>query len=266
MHIPLKDAVPDTVKIKTDALNLFYGSYHALKDVNMDVYDRKITAIIGPSGCGKSSLLRIFNRMNDLIPAARIEGVVLLDNESIYERAVDVVALRARVGMVFQRPNVFPMSIYDNVVIGPKRQGVKRRRQLDEIAEESLIKAALWDEVKDDLTAQGLSLPLGSQQRLCIARALAIHPEVILMDESCSALDPVSTLKIEELMLELARDYAIIIVTHNMEQALRVSDMAAFMMIDSDKIGRLVEYDSTDALFTNPKDKRTEDYITGRYG
>jgi len=255
-----------SVKIKTDALNLFYGSHHALKDINMKIYDKKITAIIGPSGCGKSTLLRVFNRMNDLIPIARIEGNVELDGEPIYGKSVDVAALRTKVGMVFQKPNVFPMSIYENVIIGPKRHGVKNKARLAEIAEHSLKQAALWEEVKDELKKPGLGLPLGSQQRLCIARALAVGPDVILMDESCSALDPESTMAIEELMLELAKDHAILTVTHSMEQARRVSDYSAFMMIDDEKRGTLVEYKTTDLMFTKPDDKRTEDYITGRYG
>ena len=254
------------IKLKTEAVNLFYDSYHALKDITMDILDRAITAIIGPSGCGKSTLLRLFNRMNDLIPGTKIEGQVLIDGVPIYDRAMDVVTLRRRVGMVFQKPNVFPMSIYENLVIGPKRHGISRRAELEVIVERCLSQVALWEELKDILKKPGLDLSPGQQQRLCIARALAVEPEVILMDESCSALDPESTMKIEELMLQLAKEYTIIIVTHNMEQAVRVSDMAAFMMIDDDKVGRLVEYAQTTEMFTLPKDKRTEDYITGRYG
>jgi phosphate transport system ATP-binding protein len=257
--------IPHT-KIRTVGLNMFYGAHHALKDIDMDIYEKEITAIIGPSGCGKSTLLRVFNRMNDLIPIARVEGQVVLDGGQIYGKGVDVAALRKKVGMVFQKPNVFPMSIFENVVIGPKRHGIKGKARLYEIAEQSLTQAALWHEVKDDLKKPGLGLSLGAQQRLCIARALAVEPEVILMDESCSALDPESTMKIEELMLEMALKYTIIIVTHNMEQALRVSDRSAFMMIDEEKIGRLIEYDLTDKLFSHPKYKQTEDYITGRYG
>jgi len=258
-------------KIETKAANLYYGAYHALKDVTMDIPDRAITAIIGPSGCGKSSLLRLFNRTNDLIPGAKVEGAILLDGVSIYGgNAIDVVSLRKKVGMVFQKPNVFPMSIYDNIVIGPRHHGVRRKPELDAIVEKSLTQVALWEEAKDQLKKPGLSLSPGEQQRLCIARALAVAPEVILMDESCSALDPESTMKIEELMLELATTYAILIVTHNMEQALRVSDMAAFMMIEQgekqDKVGTLVEYAPTTEMFANPKDRRTEDYITGRFG
>lgn len=257
---------PPEVKIQTEKTNLYYGTRHALRDITMGIPARAITAIIGPSGCGKSSLLRLFNRMNDLIPGARVEGKVFLDGLSIYEPAMDVVELRKKVGMVFQKPNVFPKSIYDNLVIGPRHQGVRRRAALDEIVERTLRQVGLWDEVKDQLKKPGLTLPLGTQQRLCIARALAVSPEVILMDESCSALDPESTLRVEELMLELAQTYAIIIVTHNMEQAVRVSDMAAFMMIDDDKVGILVEYAPTDQMFSSPRDQRTEDYITGRFG
>jgi len=257
------------VKIATKAVNLYYGSYHALKDVTFDIYEHAITAIIGPSGCGKTSLLRLFNRMNDLFPGTRVEGEILLDGVQIYDKDTDVVSIRQKVGMVFQKPNVFPMSIYENVIIGPKHHGIKNKKKLAEIAEKSLIQAALWEEVKDNLKKTGLSLSPGAQQRLCIARALAVEPDVILMDESCSALDPESTMKIEELMVDLSKNYAIIIVTHNMEQALRVSDMAAFMMIEFNgqtKVGKLVEYSPTAEMFANPKDKRTEDYITGRFG
>ena len=254
------------IKLKTIGSNLYYGARQALRDVSMDIPARAITAIIGPSGCGKSTLLRIFNRTNDLIPGVRIEGRILLDGASIYDKAMDVTLLRKRVGMVFQKPNVFPLSIFDNLVMGPRSHGIKSRAALDEIAERSLSAVALWDEVKDSLTKPAQDLQPGQQQRLCIARALAVEPEVILMDESCSALDPESTMKIEELMLELARRYTILIVTHNMEQALRVSDMSAFMMIDDEKIGRLVEFAPTAELFAHPKDKRTEDYITGRFG
>jgi phosphate transport system ATP-binding protein len=253
-------------KISTRSLNLFYGSFHALGDVSMDIAECTITAIIGPSGCGKSSLLRVFNRMNDLIPAARVEGEVLLDGDDAYDRLADVAALRKRVGMVFQKPNVFPMSIYDNIAIGPRHHGVRDRMDLEMIVQHSLEQVALWDELKDALKTPGQALPAGSQQRLCIARALAVEPEVILMDESCSALDPESTMKIEELMVGLSERYTIIIVTHNMEQALRVSDVSAFMMIDDAKVGRLVEYAPTTEMFANPQDQRTEDYITGRYG
>jgi len=253
-------------KLRLQAVNLFYSNFHALGDVTFEIPECAITAIIGPSGCGKSSLLRLFNRMNDLIPGVRVEGDIFLNDEAIYGKNMDVVNLRTKVGMVFQKPNIFPMSIYDNIVIGPKHHGIKNKQDLASIIERSLSQVALWDEVKDSLDKPGLGLAMGQQQRLCIARALAVEPEVILMDESCSALDPESTMKIEELMLELAQKYTIIIVTHNMEQARRVSDMAAFMMIDSEKIGRLIEYDKTSKIFINPEKKSTEDYITGRFG
>ncbi|MCL2764697.1 MAG: phosphate ABC transporter ATP-binding protein PstB [Treponema sp.] len=258
--------IDSNAKLKLQSVNLFYGDFHALGDVTFDIPECAITAIIGPSGCGKSSLLRLFNRMNDLIPGVRVDGSIFLNDIPIYGKNTDVVHLRQKVGMVFQKPNIFPMSIYDNVIIGPKHHGIKNKRDLEIIIERSLSQVALWDEVKDSLDKPGLGLAMGQQQRLCIARALAVEPEVILMDESCSALDPESTMKIEELMMELARNYTIIIVTHNMEQARRVSDMAAFMMIDKAKIGRLVEYERTSDIFLNPKDKRTEDYITGRFG
>jgi len=253
-------------KIITKAVNLYYGERHALKDITMDIPERAVTAIIGPSGCGKSTLLRIFNRMNDLIPGVKINGEILLDNIPVYDKNADVVSLRKKVGMVFQKPNVFPMSIYDNIVIGPRHHGIKNKGELDKIAERSLTQVALWDELKDNLKNPGQALSPGQQQRLCIARALAVEPDVILMDESCSALDPESTMKIEELMLELIKEYTILIVTHNMEQALRVSDMAAFIMIDDEKVGRLVEFAPTAEVFSSPKDPRTEDYITGRFG
>jgi len=254
------------VKLETRSLNLYYGAFHALSNVTFSIRDRSITAIIGPSGCGKSSLLRIFNRMNDLIPGARVDGEALIDNTRIYEKTVDVAMLRKRVGMVFQKPNVFPLSIYDNIAIGPRNHGTKKKKDLDIIVENSLTQVALWEEIKDILKKPGLELSPGQQQRLCIARALAVKPEVILMDESCSALDPESTMRIEDLMLKLAREYTILIVTHNMEQALRVSDMSAFLMLGPDKVGTLIEYSSTFDMFTSPKDKRTEDYITGRFG
>ncbi|MCL2539005.1 MAG: phosphate ABC transporter ATP-binding protein PstB [Oscillospiraceae bacterium] len=253
-------------KIRTEAVNLYYGASHALKDITIDIPECAITAIIGPSGCGKSSLLRLFNRMNDLIPGARVRGKVLLDEASIYGKEQDVVSLRKRVGMVFQKPNPFPLSIFDNTAYGPKRHGVKRSGELMRIVEQSLTQVALFDEVKDDLKRSAFTLSPGQQQRLCIARALAVEPEVILMDESCSALDPESTMNIEELMVGLAEKYTIIIVTHNMEQALRVSDMSAFLMIDEEHSGTLVEYAPTAQLFSTPADKRTEDYITGRFG
>ncbi|MBN1367246.1 MAG: phosphate ABC transporter ATP-binding protein [Dehalococcoidales bacterium] len=253
-------------KLKAEKVNLFYGTFQALRNITLDIPSCAITAIIGPSGCGKSSMLRLFNRMNDLIPGTRVEGNVELDGIQIYNPKIDVVELRKRVGMVFQKPNPFPMSIFDNVAYGPKRHGIKSRGELEEIVEKSLKHAALWEEVKDKLNQSGLALSGGQQQRLCIARVLAVEPEVILMDEPCSALDPVATLKIEDLMRSLAEDYTIIIVTHNMQQAARASDTAAFMMMEPDRAGVLVEYGPTTQLFTNPKDKRTEDYITGRFG
>ena len=253
-------------KLRTSAINLYYGTHHALGDIDFDIPARAITAIIGPSGCGKSTLLRLFNRMNDLIPGCTVNGEVFLNDVPIYDKEMDVVELRKKVGMVFQKPNLFPMSVYDNIVIGPRRHGVKNRNTLMEIAERSLSQVVMWDEVKDILNKPGLSLATGQQQRLCIARALAVEPEVLLMDESCSALDPESTMKIEELMQDLAEKYTIVIVTHNMEQAARVSDMAAFMMIDENKVGRLHEYSETSKMFISPKDKLTEDYITGRFG
>lgn len=253
-------------KIKTEALNLFYGNFQALGNVTMDIEECAITALIGPSGCGKSTLLRTFNRMNDLIPGVKVEGKILLDGNSIYDKQMDVVELKKRVGMVFQKPNVFPMSVYDNVIFGPKHHGIKQKSRLDEMVENYLQQVALWDEVKDKLKDSAFNLAPGEQQRLCIARALAVEPEVILMDESTSALDPESTMRVEELMRDLAKKYTIIIVTHSMEQAARVSDMTAFMMINDDRVGTLVEYASTEEIFANPKDKRTEDYITGRFG
>jgi phosphate transport system ATP-binding protein len=227
----------------------------------------RITAIIGPSGCGKSTLLRSLNRMNDLVPKTRLEGEVLLDGQNIYGSNVDVVDIRRRVGMVFQRPNPFPKSIYDNVTYGPRLYGVNRKADLNEIVERSLKQAALWDEVKDKLQQSGVALSGGQQQRLCIARALAVEPEVILMDEPCSALDPIATLKIEELMQELKKNYTIVIVTHNMQQAARVSDLTAMMMLaENRKSGTVIEFDVTQTIFTRPTDKRTEDYVTGRFG
>ena len=252
-------------KIKVENVNLFYGTSHALGDICADIYENTITAVIGPSGCGKSTFLRLFNRMNDLIPNVTIDGKILLNYINIYGKDTYVVELRKKVGMVFQKPNIFPMSIRENVIIGPKHHGMKKQ-DFDHIMERSLKQAALWDEVKDKLNSPGLSLSPGEQQRLCIARALAVEPDVILFDESCSALDPESTMRIEDLMIELAKKYTIIIVTHNMEQAARVSDMSAFFMIDDQKIGRLVEYAPTGDMFAHPKDKRTEDYITGRFG
>jgi len=257
---------PQRIKLETEAVNLYYGSFQALRNVTMGIRECAITAIIGPSGCGKSTLLRLFNRMNDLIPSVRVEGKVLLSDTSIYDKDMDVVELRKKVGMVFQKPNPFPMSVYDNIAIGPRHHGMKHEAELAGIVERCLREVTLWEEVKDKLKQSALDLSAGQQQLLCIARALAVEPEVILMDESCSALDPESTLKIEELMRDLVSKYTIIIVTHNMEQAARVSDMAAFMMMEQDKAGVLVEYAPTDLIFSNPKDKRTEDYISGRFG
>lgn len=259
-------AINNHVKLSTEGINLYYGGFQALRNITLHIPERAITAIIGPSGCGKSSLLRLFNRMNDLITGARVEGQIELDGINIYDKSIDVVELRKRVGMVFQKPNPFPMSVFENVAFGPKRHGSKNRGALEEIVEKSLRQAALWDEVEDKLGQSALALSGGQQQRLCIARVLAVEPEVILMDEPCSALDPVATLKIEDLMRSLAENYTIIIVTHNMQQAARVSDMAAFLMMEEDRAGVLVEYGPTSELFTNPKDKRTEDYITGRFG
>jgi phosphate transport system ATP-binding protein len=253
-------------KLRTEMASLYYGKFQALRNVSLDITPCSITAIIGPSGCGKSSLLRLFNRMNDLIPNTKITGTVELDGVNIYDNSIDIVELRKRVGMVFQKPNPFPMSIYDNIVFGPKQHGRNNRIELDKIVETVLRQAALWDEVKDKLGQSALALSGGQQQRLCIARVLAVEPEVILMDEPCSALDPVATLKIEDLMHKLSENYTIVIVTHNMQQAARVSDMAAFMMMTEDRAGELVEYGPTSRIFTNPTDKRTEDYITGRFG
>ncbi len=253
-------------KVEVKNLSVFYGKFRALAEINVSVQANKITAIIGPSGCGKSTLLRSFNRMNDLTPSAHMEGDIFLDGENINTPGVDVVDVRRRVGMVFQRPNPFPKSIYDNVAYGPRLYGIRRKADLDEIVEKSIRQAALWDEVKDKMHQSGFSLSGGQQQRLCIARALAVEPEIILMDEPASALDPISTLRIEELMHDLVEDYTIIIVTHNMQQAARVSDFTAMMMIDDKRAGRMIEFNETHIIFTNPKDKRTEDYVTGRFG
>ncbi|MEN3003438.1 phosphate ABC transporter ATP-binding protein PstB [Dehalobacterium formicoaceticum] len=248
-------------KIDAQKLDLYYGSFQALINVNLTVEEKGITALIGPSGCGKSTFLRVLNRMNDLIPGVRIEGKVSMDGKDIYERSVDVVALRKKVGMVFQKPNPFPMTVYDNIAYGPKIHGIKDKRKLDEIVERSLKLAALWDEVKDRLHKAALGLSGGQQQRLCIARVLSVEPEVLLMDEPTSALDPISTMKIEELAQELKEKYTIVIVTHNMQQAARISDQTAFFLT-----GEMIEYGDTDIIFTKPQDKRTEDYITGRFG
>jgi len=247
-------------KIKIENLNLYYGSFQALKNINFSVPEKEITALIGPSGCGKSTLLKTLNRMNDLVEGCRIEGSVTLDGEDIYGK-MDVNLLRKRVGMVFQKPNPFPMSIYDNIAYGPRTHGIKSKAKLDDIVERSLVGAAIWDEVKDRLKMSALGLSGGQQQRLCIARALAVEPEVLLMDEPTSALDPISTAKIEELALELKTKYTIVIVTHNMQQAVRISDETAFFLL-----GEMIEFGGTERLFSQPKEKRTEDYITGRFG
>lgn len=247
--------------IKAKQLNLFYADFHALKNVSLALPERKITAFIGPSGCGKSTFLKTLNRMNDLVPGVRIEGEVCFHDGNIYDKSVDVTLLRKRIGMVFQKPNPFPMSVYDNVAYGPRLHGTPSRAQLDALVEESLRGAALWDEVKDRLKKSALGLSGGQQQRLCIARALAVQPEVLLMDEPTSALDPISTLKIEELAETLKQKYTIVIVTHNMQQAVRISDKTAFFLL-----GEVVEYNDTAQLFSTPQEKRTEDYITGRFG
>lgn len=248
-------------KITVESLNLHYGENHALKNVNMEIADHAITAFIGPSGCGKSTFLRCLNRMNDLVDGCRVEGKVILDGEDIYDKRVDTSLLRKKVGMVFQQPNPFPMSIYDNIAYGPRLHGIKNKKELDEIVERSLQGAAIFEEVKDRLHKSALGLSGGQQQRLCIARALAVSPEVLLMDEPTSALDPISTLKIEELMETLKKKYTVVIVTHNMQQAARVSDDTAFFLV-----GEVVEKNATSEIFARPRDKRTEDYITGRFG
>jgi len=266
---PLPAPSQDETAVNIAKFALYYGNYRAITDVEMAITGRQVTAIIGPSGCGKSTLLRAINRMNDLIPGVRTEGDILIEGQSIYRPNTDVVALRRRVGMVFQRPNPFPMSIFDNVCYGPRLHGTRNKRTLAELVEKSLIQAALWDEVKDILSQSALALSGGQQQRLCIARCIAVQPVVILMDEPASALDPISTLKIEDLMRELRSQYTIVIVTHNLQQAARVSDMTAFMLgnaVESDRSGRLIEYAPTNILFTHPKDPRTEEYITGRFG
>jgi phosphate transport system ATP-binding protein len=248
-------------KMEIKELNFFYGSIQALKNINILIRERQITALIGPSGCGKSTFLRTLNRLNELIPHTRIEGAVTLDGEDIYQPGTDVVSLRQRVGMVFQRPNPFPKSIFENIAFGPRVLGIHTRREIEEKVEQSLKAAALWAEVSDRLSTNALSLTLGQQQRLCIARVLAVQPEVILMDEPCSALDPLATLKIEELMQELKKDYTIVIVTHNMQQAARTSDWTGFF-----HLGELLEYGQTGTIFTHPQNHQTENYVTGRYG
>lgn len=249
------------IKVKVENLNLYYGENHALKDVNMDIQENAVTAFIGPSGCGKSTFLKTLNRMNDLVDGVRIDGNVLLDGEDIYDPSVDTTILRKKVGMVFQQPNPFPMSIYDNIAYGPRVHGIRDKKRLDQIVEESLRGAAIFDEVKDRLKKSAMGLSGGQQQRICIARALAVQPEVLLMDEPTSALDPISTAKIEELIEDLKKKYTVIVVTHNMQQATRVSDQTAFFLV-----GEMVEFGDTKQIFSYPQDKRTEDYITGRFG
>ena len=251
----------DKTIIESRGLNLYYGDNHALKDISIQIPANKITALIGPSGCGKSTFLKTLNRMNDLVPGVRIAGEVFYNDENIYGKDVDVTRLRKQIGMVFQKANPFPMSIYDNIAYGPRTHGVRGKAKLDDIVERSLRDAAIWDEVKDRLNKSALGLSGGQQQRLCIARALAVEPDILLMDESTSALDPISTSKIEELAMELKNRYTVVMVTHNMQQAVRISDHTAFFLL-----GELVEYGETEKLFSQPQDKRTEDYITGRFG
>lgn len=252
---------PTDVRLKTEQLNIYYGQKQAIKNVNLEIFMHRVTALIGPSGCGKSTFLRSLNRMNDLIENSRVDGNVLLDGVNIYDKQVDVVELRKKIGMIFQKSNPFPKSIFENVAYGPRINGMHDRKKLEEIVERSLKQAALWDEVKDDLAKSGLSLSGGQQQRLCIARALAVDPEILLMDEPASALDPIATSKIEELIYELKNNYSIVIVTHNMQQAARVSDYTGFFYM-----GELIEFDETKKIFTVPAKKQTEDYITGRFG
>ena len=254
-------ASDETGQIQAQNVDFFYGKFQALKKINLEAVPNKVTALIGPSGCGKSTFLRCINRMNDLIEGTRLEGQVLIDGIDIYSPQVDVVELRKNVGMVFQKPNPFPMSIYDNIAYGPKVHGIKKKAELDMIVERSLTRAYLWDEVKDDLNKSGMGLSGGQQQRLCIARTIAVEPEIVLMDEPCSALDPVATAKIEDLILELKEQFTIIIVTHNMQQAQRASDYTAFFMH-----GEIVEFANTQDIFLNPKQSRTQDYISGRFG
>lgn len=256
-----KNTVMNQSVIETNNLNVYYGKFHALKNIQLSIKEKSVTALIGPSGCGKSTFLRSINRMNDLIPDFRVEGNIYVKNQNVYATNVDVVELRKQVGMVFQRPNPFPMSIYDNVAYGPRIHGIKKKKDLDMIVEKSLKYAALWDEVKDRLHQNAMGLSGGQQQRLVIARVLAVEPEVILMDEPASALDPISTAKIEQLILELKKNYTIVIVTHNMQQAARVSDETAFFLN-----GEIVEFDRTEIIFTKPKKQKTEEYISGRFG
>lgn len=255
------DQEKKVVTIKSDKFNLYYGEFHALQDITIDIYSHNVTALIGPSGCGKSSFLRSLNRMNDLVEGVRVEGKLILDKDDIYDPKIDPVLLRKRVGMVFQKPNPFPMSVFDNIAYGPRVHGIRDRQRIREIVEKSLIGAALWDEVKDRLYKSALHLSGGQQQRLCIARLLAVEPEVLLMDEPCSALDPISTGKVEELIMELKNKYTIIVVTHNMQQAARISQHLGFFLL-----GNMVEYGPTEEVMTNPRQKATEDYLTGRFG
>lgn len=252
--------VPDPI-VNIRDLTFYYGKTKALKGINLDISKQRITSFIGPSGCGKSTLIRCFNRLNDLIEGAKIEGVINIDGQNIYAPTIDITELRRRVGMVFQKPNPFPKTIYENVVYGPRVQGISKKNILDEICERTLKKAALWDEVKDRLRVNALDLSGGQQQRICIARAIAMEPEIILLDEPCSALDPIATAKIEDMLVELKKEYTVIIVTHNMQQAARISEYTGFFML-----GELVEYNTTAEIFTNPYEKQTEDYITGRFG
>jgi phosphate transport system ATP-binding protein len=257
-------AATEQLAVQATDLNIFYGNFQAVRDINLQIERHKITALIGPSGCGKSTVLRAFNRMNDLVPTARTEGTILFHGKNIYDPDVDAVEVRRRVGMVFQKPNPFPKSIYENIAWGARINGYKG--SMDSLVEGALRGAALWDEVKDKLKQSGYSLSGGQQQRLCIARAIAVQPDIILMDEPCSALDPIATLRIEDLMRELTAKYTLIIVTHNMQQAARVADFTAFFMVDTGRTGHMVEYGDSKTIFTKPKDQRTEDYITGRFG
>ncbi len=257
----------DAIGMRVESLSAFYGTHKAIENVDMVIEPRAVTAIIGPSGCGKSTLIRCLNRIHEVVPGARAQGRVLLGTDDIYEKSVDPVAVRRRIGMVFQKPNPFPMmSVYENVAAGLRLNGLAKRVNLDEVVERSLRQAAIWDEVKDKLKASGASLSGGQQQRICIARSIAVQPDVLLMDEPCSALDPIATYKIEELIVELKQRYTIAIVTHNMQQASRVSDNTAFMLAGEERIGRLVEFGPTRQIFTNPREQRTEEYITGRFG
>ena len=270
INVGEKEGVQDLadlpIKLMVAKLSVFYGKFKAVSEISMQIPRNRITALIGPSGCGKSTLLRSFNRMNDLVNGSRVEGQVLLDGKNIYDPDIDVVDIRQRIGMVFQRPNPFPMSIFDNVAYGPRLYGIRKKNVLAEIVERSLRQAAVWEDVKDKLHQSGLELSGGQQQRLCIARAIAVEPSVILMDEPASALDPIATLKIEELMQDLKSDYTIVIVTHNMQQAARVSDFTAFLMINEQRSGTLVEFGPTEQIFTNPHNHQTEEYVTGRFG